>query len=688
MTTALEISEVEETLSSLQALGFHFVYGRILIFDREFQYSQDLEIQNTKLISVNTIKSPIMFDSDLTKFVEYIKSLPINSLNWKFGFPDLLPNRILKASNQRVLQIALELANNHRCFIAFEYNTKLSKLEENEMNSFSTLLRIGLNSYLKSNLLRKKGTLVDKLRLENNCKDFILSFEKTIASAKSIEELEQLVETELKTIPLQRNLFIKLSGLPIRHTPDRQFSSKTTGSINYKTISPGKELLPEEFNPFSQINSNPDQCYIVEEIKLNKIQDLATQLNRELRVRKIEYIGFAIVASNCYGTLWLINRQNPVINPEELKFYIAVVLHIANSIEKIQTRNTLSVQLAEFENYKLRLEIENTYLQADIKNESWIEELDYYGEKMQQVSQLIRKVAVSNSTVLIQGDTGTGKELVARAIHAASNRKSNILVKLNCAALPPTLIESELFGHERGSFTGATERHIGKFELAANGTLLLDEIGEMPLEVQAKVLRAIQEKEIERIGGNGTIKVNVRIIAATNRDLQREVLEGRFRSDLFYRLNVFPISVPRLKDRKEDIIKLSDQFIKKFSGKANAQTYSFSDKCMDQMMKYDWPGNVRELEHLIERSILLTKGTIIRNIDLNFPVRRLNGLRKDNRMKTLDENEREYILRALSLTNGKVYGKDGAAELLGIHYSTLNSRMKKLGIQKAVITST
>jgi len=328
--------------------------------------------------------------------------------------------------------------------------------------------------------------------------------------------------------------------------------------------------------------------------------------------------------------------------------------------------------------------MENTYRTGDFEYELWQEELDRYGKEMQYVSQRIKHVALSNSTVLIQGDTGTGKELVARAVHAASGRKQNIMVKLNCAALPPTLIESELFGHEKGSFTGAVDKYTGKFELADNGTLFLDEIGEMPLGVQAKILRAIQEREIERIGGKGVIKINVRIIAATNRDLHEEVVEGRFRSDLFYRLNVFPINIPRLKDRKDDIEELAYQFIKRFS-KTIGKTYTISDKCLQQMMQYEWPGNVRELEHFIERSILLAKGTVIQEMDLVPIDRRFRNSKNDRAFQTLNENEREHILFALSKTNGKISGKGGAAELLDINFSTLNSRMKKLGIQKAVI---
>ncbi len=235
---------------------------------------------------------------------------------------------------------------------------------------------------------------------------------------------------------------------------------------------------------------------------------------------------------------------------------------------------------------------------------------------MQKVYRLMSLVAESNSTVLILGETGTGKELIARAIHNASLRKDKLMVKVNCAAMPANLIESELFGHERGAFTGAIERRIGKFELANTSTLFLDEIGEMPLEAQVKLLRVLQERELERVGGKNSIKVDVRIIVATNRNLEEEVKAGRFRSDLYYRLNVFPISLPPLRERIEDIEALANFFLNKYNKNTGKHISKISSKVMQQLRSYLWPGNVRELEHLVERSILLTSDSILREIYL------------------------------------------------------------------------
>lgn len=297
---------------------------------------------------------------------------------------------------------------------------------------------------------------------------------------------------------------------------------------------------------------------------------------------------------------------------------------------------------------------------------------------------MIAQVASSDSTVLLQGETGTGKELIARAIHNSSSRKSKLMVKVNCATLPANLIESELFGHERGSFTGAFERRIGKFELANNGTLFLDEIGDMPLDMQVKLLRALQEKEVERVGGKTTIKTDVRIIAATNRDLEKLMEEGKFRSDLFYRLNIFPITLPSLRNRMEDIPELVSYFILRYAKKCGKEIRTIAAKALQELIHYDWPGNIRELEHLIERSVLLSTGDTIKEIHLPHKKKNLFSAsdREDAPIRTMDENEKEHILKILKHVRGRIGGVGGAAELLGVPTSTLNSRMKRLGIRK------
>lgn len=294
----------------------------------------------------------------------------------------------------------------------------------------------------------------------------------------------------------------------------------------------------------------------------------------------------------------------------------------------------------------------------------------------------IKVVAPTDTSVLILGESGTGKERIAHSIHELSGHSSSPFVIVNCAALPESLIESELFGHEKGAFTGANTMRPGKFEQAHNGTIFLDEIGELPLDSQVKLLRVLQEKEIERLGGSSTIKVNVRVIAATNRCLEKEVAEGRFRLDLYYRLNVFPIELPPLRDRKEDIENLAYHFLNKYAAKTRKAVTGISAEALKQLTEYNWPGNIRELEHLIERNVLLVKGTTIESFDMPVTVGTTTVTEKSGALLSMEDMEREHIMAALKMCSGKVFGPGGAAEVLKMPATTLYSKMKKLGIRQ------
>jgi DNA-binding NtrC family response regulator len=295
----------------------------------------------------------------------------------------------------------------------------------------------------------------------------------------------------------------------------------------------------------------------------------------------------------------------------------------------------------------------------------------------------IKVVAPTDTSVLILGESGTGKERIAHSIHELSGHSNSPFVIVNCAALPESLIESELFGHERGAFTGANTMRPGKFEQAHNGTIFLDEIGELPLDSQVKLLRVLQEKEIERLGGSNTIKVNVRVIAATNRCLEKEVAEGRFRLDLYYRLNVFPIELPPLRDRKEDIEPLAYHFLNKYAAKARKAVTAISAEAIKQLEAYNWPGNIRELEHLIERNVLLARGENITHFDMPVVmVSTTTVTEKSGILLSMEDMEREHIMAALKMCSGKVFGPGGAAEVLKMPATTLYSKMKKLGIRQ------
>jgi formate hydrogenlyase transcriptional activator len=334
------------------------------------------------------------------------------------------------------------------------------------------------------------------------------------------------------------------------------------------------------------------------------------------------------------------------------------------------------------EQEQARLQAQNQYLREEIKHNHNFEEIISESKTFHKVLKQIEQVAATDATVLILGESGTGKELIARAVHNISNRSKRPLVKVNCATLPANLIESELFGHEKGAFTGAMERKIGRFELADGGTIFLDEIGELPVELQAKLLRILQEGEFERLGNPKTMKVNVRIIAATNRNLQLAIEKKEFREDLYYRLNVFPVITPPLRDRKEDIPLLINHFVRKYETKMGKKIVSVSPDVVDALMKYDWPGNIRELENIIERALIVNPGN--RLIPGDWIPAALAGNKKTNGLapaaRKMEEVEREHIIAILKETNWKVSGEKGAAKMLGLNATTLEARMKKLGI--------
>jgi len=300
---------------------------------------------------------------------------------------------------------------------------------------------------------------------------------------------------------------------------------------------------------------------------------------------------------------------------------------------------------------------------------------------MQKVLEQVEQVASTDSTVLITGETGTGKEMIACVIHALSSRKNKVMVKVNCAALPPTLIESELFGHEKGAFTGALSRKIGRFELAHGGTLFLDEIGDLPLDLQAKLLRVLQEGEFERVGGTQTLKVNIRTIAATNRDLEKAIRDDKYRLDLYYRLNVFPIALPPLRERNGDTELLARHFVARYAQKMGKPIPEFTPKALNLLDTYPWPGNVRELANVIERAVIVSRNG---HLNLAESLPKLVVDSRGSRLRTLEDFEREHILEALQFTGWQVSGNRGAALLLGLKPTTLEARMKKLGIHRPV----
>ncbi len=348
-----------------------------------------------------------------------------------------------------------------------------------------------------------------------------------------------------------------------------------------------------------------------------------------------------------------------------------------------QFTRTMFLDITEqvlMEQEQVRLRAQNQYLQEEIKLTYNFDEIISNSKNFRKVLQNIEQVASTDATVLILGESGTGKELLARALHNISNRSKRPLVKVNCATLPANLIESELFGHERGAFTGALDKKIGRFELADGGTIFLDEIGELPYDLQSKLLRVLQEGEFERLGNPRTMKVNVRVIAATNRILEQAIEKKEFRADLYYRLNVFPIQCPPLRDRKEDIPLLVKHFCQKYESKIGKKINKITPQVMHALTAYDWPGNIRELENIIERALILTRGNILESGEW-VPVAKSNVV-TTGALRPMEDVEKAHILEALKKTGWKVSGEKGAAKILGLNATTLEARMKKLGIKR------
>jgi len=375
------------------------------------------------------------------------------------------------------------------------------------------------------------------------------------------------------------------------------------------------------------------------------------------------------------GVLALGRLLENAFDEDEVEFLCQVASQVAIAVEN-------ALAYGEIADLRDKLAQEKLYLEDEIRGEIDFEGIVGQSSALRQVLQLVDTVAPSDSTVLLFGETGTGKELIARAIHDRSRRKDRTLVKLNCAAIPTGLLESELFGHERGAFTGAIAQKIGRLELADRGTLFLDEVGDIPLELQPKLLRALQEREFERLGSTRTKRVDVRLVAATNRNLEKMIAEEKFRSDLYYRLNVFPIQIPPLRERPEDIPLLVRYFAQKYARRMEKQIESVPAASMKKLTRWHWPGNIRELENLIERAVILTRGSA-----LEVPVSDLgNGSAEKAVARLPVSSQHEHLLRTLKETRGRIGGADGAAARLGLKRTTLISRMKKLGIDPRAVS--
>src|SRR5467141_881493 len=449
--------------------------------------------------------------------------------------------------------------------------------------------------------------------------------------------------------------------------------------------------VPRDTSPSGQAIAS-GQPFLARGADIDRFQN---EIIRSLRTSGVQAMCCVplITHGEAFGTLNVATRRNDAFSPQDVELLQQVAAQIAIAVE-----NALAFK--EIEALKNKLAEEKLYLEEEIRSEFNFEEIIGESPALKRALAQVELAAPAGTTVLLLGETGTGKELFARAIHNLSPRRDRTFVKINCAAIPSGLLESELFGHERGAFTGAINQKIGRFELADRGTLFLDEVGDLPLELQPKLLRVLQEQEFERLGGNRTQRVDVRVVAATNSDLSSRVAERAFRSDLFYRLNVFPIQIPALRERAEDLPLLVRYFVQRFSRQLNKDVEYIPADAMDSLAQYSWPGNVRELENLIERAVLLSPGR-----ELRVPLAELkstalaasaggdssssltsltSSTSSSSPISTLEEAERQHILRALKQTQWRIAGPKGAAVLLDIKRTTLQARMRKLGIRRPV----
>jgi formate hydrogenlyase transcriptional activator len=525
----------------------------------------------------------------------------------------------------------------------------------------------------------------EELQLQNDRLQLLLNLTTRITSSLDLREVLRAIAANIREVMHADGVAVSL--------PDTASRKSRVFAMDFPH---GKGLIKEElfFTPSAAAQKAMDTLkpVVIDTREPEEFVSGTTEIALAEGIKALCLIPL-VNRGRVLGILATSRTTETSFRPEDVDFLSRASGQIAIAIE-----NALAYQ--EISELKDKLAQEKLYLEDEIRSDSGFERIIGKSAALKRVLQMVEIVAQSDSTVLLLGETGTGKELIARAIHDRSRRKDRTFVKLNCAAIPTGLLESELFGHEKGAFTGAITQKVGRLELADQGTLFLDEVGDIPIEIQPKLLRVLQEREFERLGGTHTRKVNVRLVAATNRDLEKMVAEREFRSDLFYRLNVFPIRIPSLRERKEDIPLLVSYFAQKLAKQMQKQIESVPSVAMKALTAWEWPGNIRELENFIERAVILTRGnaleaplTELRKTETATPANA--GVDRKNRAagketssrpnvnagaEDYERKQREEILEALTACKGRVGGSDGAAIRLGIHRTTLMYRMRKFGI--------
>jgi len=528
-------------------------------------------------------------------------------------------------------------------------------------------------------------SISEELQRQNERLELLLNLTARITSSLDLREVLRAVAANIREVIHADAVAVSL--------PDTASGKSRVFAMDFPH---GKGVMKEElfFTPSAAAKKAMDTLkpVVIDTRELEEFVSGTTEIAAAEGIKAICLIPLAN-RGRVLGILTTSRTTETAFMPEDVDFLSRASGQIAIAIE-----NALAYQ--EISELKDKLAEEKLYLEEEIRGDSGFERIIGKSAALKHVQQLVETVAPSDSTVLLLGETGTGKELIARAIHERSRRKDRTFVKLNCAAIPTGLLESELFGHEKGAFTGAITQKIGRLELADQGTLFLDEVGDIPIEIQPKLLRALQEREFERLGSIHTRKVNVRLVAATNRNLEKMVAEREFRSDLYYRLNVFPIRIPSLRERKEDIPLLVSYFVQRFAKQMQKEIESVPSAVMNGLTEWEWPGNIRELENFIERAVILTRGkaleaplTELRKTETESAAEAVSAKEKRTARKArnsrtpinagaeeYERKQREEIIQALTACKGRIDGADGAAARLGINRTTLIYRMRKLSI--------
>jgi formate hydrogenlyase transcriptional activator len=617
---------------------------------------------------------PVIFLSGLDEVVDKVKGLAAGGVDYltkPYQGEELLA-RVETHLNLRRLQKQIEVQN-----VQLQQEITKSKRAEEALQRAHDELEERVKTRTADLARTNEQLAASEASLEER-----LKFERLLAeiSAHFVNLPADRIDSEIEDAQLRICEFLNLDRSSLGQVHEREPGALLLTHI-YQTQ--GGTPAPERMNARDFFPWTTQKFMGGETLTITKMSDLPPEAGRDREsyglygTKSVVVVPLSVGGGPPFGVLTFAVMREERDWPETVVMGFKLIAQVfANALARKQVEEQLHARLREIEGLRQRLENENIYLREEIKLQYEHGEIVGRSEKMKKVLSQVEQVAGTDSTVLIQGETGTGKELLARAIHQLSSRKDRPLVTVNCASLPPTLIESELFGREKGAYTGALSRMVGRFEVADGATLFLDEIGELPQDVQSKLLRVLEEGRFERLGSTKTLQVNVRIIAATNRALARDVNEGKFRKDLYYRLNVFPIGIPPLRERPEDIPLLVWAFVRQFEKKMGKRVDAISRKSLEALQHNSWPGNVRELRNVIEHAMIVSSG---RTLTVTLPK---TGLPEVPETRNLKDLERRHILDVLEKTGWRLSGEGGASEILGMKRSTLQSKIKKLGLKR------